>query len=403
MERIKNNYHYIISSLVLGGIVFSVMYFNGPPLFENLDNFVLFAQEEVNLEQGVQVSSGDIGANKRIDIEKDVIVNRNLFADEITLDKNAAINGNISFNKLKTHKETKILGTQTKPISFPIANLPEVLDFQIGTQDFKFEGQDNILLAWNYRDFILEKNSRLTLTGGIYNLHKLELKENSTLIFDAPTTINIQFKLKGQNNVFVLPANNIKPTDIAINYLGIKPKKETKIEEDDEAEINGLLDEKERKDFTDGKIGRPVVFGKNSFLNFKLLAPKTDVHIGEAAILRGQILARKIKIEKGGILSKEEVFSKDTDPNKIITVEREKFPVNEILVVLRDDATFLDAQNIASLVKGRINGFIDTPQVYKIEVPTNTPTELDNLIAFIEAQNNPLVLFVLRNSLGGLR
>ena len=140
-EKIKSvaKPHYIISVIAVSGIVFAAVNFSNPPLFQNTDNFVLFAQEKMELEKGVQVSSGDLGSNEEIDIEKDSTINGNLFADKSPLDKNTIINGNASFNKFKIEKDAKILGTQTKPVSLPIANLPEIPDFSIGTRDFKFE------------------------------------------------------------------------------------------------------------------------------------------------------------------------------------------------------------------------------------------------------------------------
>ncbi len=414
MERIRKHLkgHHIISTLGIAGIAFAVMNFSGTPLFNSLDSFVLFGSEGIVLEQETQVSSGDLGSNREIDIQKDAIVNGNLFADKITLDKNVTINGNVSFSKLKIEKETQILGTQTKPVSLPIANLPEIPDFQIGTQDFRFEGQNNALAAGTYRDITLEKNGRLTLTGGVYNLSKLDLKENSTLIYSAPTTLNIQQELKGQQKVSILPGLNLKPDDLAINYQGKKEKGDENGDDDDnngdEGDEGGGKDKnkdkgKDKEEDKEKNGTKSIQFGKASFLNFKLLAPKTEVHIGEATTLRGQILARKIKIEKDSILSREEVFEKESDPEKVTEVNREKFVLNEIIVVLSGDATFDDAQDIANLVTGRVIGFVDRPQTYKIEVNVTTPSELDNLITLVESQNNPLILVVLRNSLGALR
>lgn len=398
MEAVKKHSHYIISALAIVGITFAAMNFTNPPLFQNTDNFVLFASEEIKLEQGVQVSSGDLGSNGEIDVEKDNIINGNLFADGITLDKNVTVNGNASFNKLKTHKETKILGTQTKPVSLPVANLPEIPDFQVGTQDFKFTGQNNTLIAGNYRDIVIEKNSRFTLTGGIYNLRKLELKENSTLIFNSPTTLNIQFKLKGQEHVAILPTNNnLKPTDLVINYLGIRPKNEKEEKEDDDEEINALHDDKEKKDHKEGKIGRPVIFGKNSFLNFKLMAIKAGVKIGEASTLRGQILARKVKVGEGAILSQKLEFEKESDLTKIVEANGAKFLLNEIIILFENEVTENDIQVIASLVGGRVIGIIPMPKIYKIEVSTITVQELNNKIQIIKNLNSQLIIQVSPN------
>jgi hypothetical protein len=403
IHDIKNKKQFILpiaASVILSGLLFGGnLLGGGKPLFNSLDNFVLFAQEEIKLEQEIQVSSGDLGSNKEINIEKDAIINGNLFANKITIDKNTTINGDASFNKLKIHKESQILGTQTKPIQLPIANLPEIPDFQIGTQDFRFQGRDNTLSAGNYRNIILEKDSRLTLEGGIYNLNKLELKENSTLIFNAPTTLNIQFKLKAQHHISILPGQNLKADDLIINYLGIlkiQNKKEA-IKEDDDDEINSYFsDDKERKDYKDNKIGRPIVFGKNSFLNFKLLAPKASAHIGETTTLRGQILARKIKIEKDGILSREQTGFKIAKPeNIIIDSDGGVYPINEILVSLAPEMTMFDAQNIAASINGRVTGVISSINLYQIEVPARTIQELEALI--VSLRTNPKISGAFRD------
>ncbi|MDP3947312.1 MAG: polymer-forming cytoskeletal protein, partial [bacterium] len=386
MQNIKP--HYVISLLAAGGIALAALNFTSPPLFENTDNFVLFAQEEIKLEQGVQVSSGDVGSNGDIDIQKDAIVNGNLFADKITVDKNTTINGNVSFNKLKLHKDAQILGTQTKPVQLPIAILPEIPDFPVGTQDFKFEGQANTLAAGNYRDVVLEESGRLVLSGGVYNLRKLELKDNSTLIFNSPTTINIQFKLKGQKHVSILPGQSIKPTDLVINYLGIRPKNEKEEKEDDDEEINALHDEKEKKDLKEGKIGRPVVFGKESFLNFKLIAPKASVKIGETSTLRGQVLARKVRVGEGAILSLKFYFSIPSKPEDLVVVDGINFFVNSVMVNFTDDATSEDAERIAVLINAKIGGFGPVTNLYKFKVFTRTVSELEDAIAKIEALND---------------
>ncbi len=97
-----------------------------------LSDFVLFASEELKLEKSVQVSSGDLGSNKELDIQKDVIISGNLFADKITIDKNTVINGNVSYTKLKAQKDVQIFGTQTKSISLcPLPFFPIFPIFQL--------------------------------------------------------------------------------------------------------------------------------------------------------------------------------------------------------------------------------------------------------------------------------
>lgn len=396
LKEIKT-YH-IVSLFAVASIAF-VAFSSNSPLFQNTDNFILFASEEIKLEQGVQISSGDLGSNKEIDIEKDSIINGNLFADRIALDKNTQINGNVSFNKLETKKDAKILGTQTSFVSLLIAVLPAIPDFQIGERDFKFEGKDNSLVSGNYKNITLEKNGRLTLSGGTYNLNKLELKENATLIFNAPTTLNIQFKLKSQEHIAVLPGNNnLKPNDLVINYNGLHLKNEKEEKEDNDEEINALHDDKEKKEFKERKIGRPIVFGKNSFLNFKLLAPQAAVHIGESSTIRGQILARRVKVGKGGVVSLEITTIKASRPEDIITdPDGGVYPINEILVSLTSDATQNDAQAIADLINGRIVGVVSSINLYQIEVQTKTIEELENIINNLHSRTDLKIDGVFRD------
>lgn len=393
---------HIVSVLAIGSFAFTILTGNNQPLFTSLDTFVLFAEKEIKLEKDVQVSSGDLGSNRQLDAQKDAIINGNLFANKITLDKNTQINGNVSFSQLKTEKNVQILGIQTKPVRLPIANLPQIPNFQIGTQDFKFEGAANTLAGGSYRNIVLEKNSRLTLTGGIYNLRKLELKENSTLIFNTPGIINIQFKFRGKDKVSILPGqNNLKPDDLKINYLGIKPKEDKHEKEDDDDEINFEFDDdKEKQDHKDRKIGRPVVFGKNSFLNFKLLAPKASVRVGASTMLRGQIVGRKIKVGSGGVISREITVVKVVKPEDIITDPNGGvYPVNEILINLVPSSTFQDAVNISSVVNGRVVGVVSSINLYQVEVPVNTISGIESALTTLQNLLDPKIEGVFRNFL----
>ena len=353
--------HHVFSLLATGGIVLVLTSSGSASPFPSLDQFVLFAEEELALEQGVQVSSGDLGTNGKLDIQKEATVSGDLFADELAIDKNSQVNGSASYNNLKLRKEAQILGTQTKPISLPVAILPEIPDFQVGTEDFKFKGEINTLPAGNYRDLTLEKESRLALGGGTYDLNKLELKENSTLIFNSPTILNIKKELRGQERVIILPGNkNLKPTDLMINHRG----------------------EGENK-------AKPVEFGKESFLNFKLLAPGAAVHIGESSSIRGQILARKVKVEKETVASREVAALKEFDPTKVI-IDNEKsiYPTNEVIVNFISDATAVDAQLVAELVSGIIVGHISFANAYQIQVSAVTEEELGAIINQIKSSGN---------------
>jgi len=392
--------HLVASLLVASGLVLAAASSSqsaNSPLFSDLDQFVLFTEEEMTFEQDVQISSGDLGANGKLDIQKEVIISGDLFADRITIDKKTTINGNASYNELDIKKDAQILGTQTKPVQLPIIQLPDVPAFQVGTQDFKFQGQDNTLPSGSYKDVILEKDSKLILAGGTYNLNKLELKENSTLIFNAPTTLNIQFKLKGQQKTSILPGQNLSPTDLTINYSGIAAKQE---KEDDDEEIDQLLTNQEKKDLQEEEIGRPILFGKDSLLNFKLLAPKAKVNLVEQTTFRGQILAMKIKVEKDSILSRELTGVKIAKQEEIITDPGGGvYPINILLVSLTPDATLEDALKVAQSINGRIVGSVNSINLYQIEIKTRTIEELEDIINTVRSRTDLKVDGVFRDYL----
>ena len=270
---------FIIFVLILGNFTF-VSESSADPPFNSFDDFVLFAKEKITLERRVQVSSGNLGSNEKLYINKDSTINGNLFADKVNIYKRTVINGDLSFNKIRTGKEAEILGSTTTPVSLPIGDLPEIPDFQYGSQDIEFEGDGNTLPPGNYGEIELEENSRLTLSGGTYNLYKLELEKYATLVFDSPTTINIARKFSSHKNTFILPGSDTKPKDLLINY----------------------------------NSGKSIYLGKRSFLNFKLLAPEAKVYVGRETDYKGQILARKIRVGKDSILKNQEKFTRVTEP-----------------------------------------------------------------------------------------
>jgi len=189
------------------------------------------------------------------------------------------------------------------------------------------------------------------------------LKESSVIIFATTTVLNIKSELKAQQKISILPGQNVKFDDLRINFQDKKP----------------------------------IEFGKNSFFNFKLLAPKAEVHVGEATTLRGQILAKKIKIEKVSVLGKEEFLVKDGDSEKIVEDQGLKFIVNEIIILFAEEATSIDVQNTVFPFGGSIIGIIPQPKIYKIEVQTTTVSELNNIIFQLRNSGNPLIIAVTQN------
>jgi len=353
---------FLISSLLLAALTSN----NKPtPFLDNIDNFVLFAQEEARIEEESQVSSGNIGSNRDIDINKDIISNSDLFSDKITIDKDTQINGNAVFNKLFIKKDSQILGEQTQEVSLPIANIPQIGTFNTGQDNLMFQGEENTLPPGDYKSITLNENSRLTLTGGIYNIEQLELKNNSTLIFPELARLNIKNKLSGLLNISILPGLNAKPDDLIVNFSG--------------------------HNF--------IHFGKQSFLNFNLLAPNAHLRFAKQTTFRGQIVAKRIFIAKDSVLSRGESFEKESDITKVVEDEGIRLIVNEIIILFKEGAILEDLLAVANLVDGRATGFLPDLEMGKIEVPAETIEELNDLINLIKDSSNPLIDDALPNSL----
>lgn len=376
---------FLTALLLTVGLAYALITSASTPLFQTTEDFVLFATEDLTLEQEVQVSSGNLGSNNTISIEKEALITGDLFANKITIDKDSQVNGNATFNQLTLKKDAEVLGTQTTPISLPIAAVPPLTPFNTGIITITVEGPDNTLDAGIFKSITLQQNSTLTLTGGSYTMNTLVLKEGSTLIYNAFTTLDIQEAFQSHNNVAILPGPNLVPDALSINYIGEQQQAQDKKNDKAQAGI------------------KPITFGTNSFLNFKLLAPEAAVRIGERSILRGQVIAERITIGKGSVVSREIGLVKETDPDKVVIDEDGSiFPVNEIIVNFVDEATAMDAQEIAEAVDGRIVGFIQLMNAYQIEVATDSIADLEAKIQAIDDLASPLIEGVFENFVLGL-
>ena len=368
--------HHIISGLAIGGLFLATLNFNTQPLFTDLNQFVLVAEDSIRLAQDVQVSSGDVAANEEIAIASNNIINSNLFADKIKITGNTQVNGGISFNELQASPTSIILGTTSTPISLPIIELPDVPDFETGDRDL-IVTEDETISPSNFSKLEVKEGITLTLTPGTYNLNELALRDSAKLLFIATTTINIKQTLKINANVLITPNVNIPPTALIFNI-----KSESKTAGKGKQESKGV---------------QLVTIGEDSFISLKLVAPGSKVHLGDRVTFRGQIVAEEIKVGEGSILSREDVFSKESDSEKVVEDQEIKFIVNEIVVLFQDEATQADAQQVADLVNGRITGFIPDPPTYKIELITSTVEEIQNVIQTIKDSNNPLIVDVVQN------
>ena len=364
-----------MTKFLLAGIVFlasllaAAFGFNSPntptpPNLSGLEPFVIFGSEDVSLAKSTSFS-GKLGSNKTLTIAKESEVNGDLIADTIELHKDVTVNGNVSANTLKPQEGVSILGTTATSVSLPIAALPAIADFETGTQDVRPTATATIP-AGKYRNITIPQGIFVTFSGGTYAVETLTAFQDAKLLFTATTTLFIKKKLALHDHVVMGTAAGMSLEAVHIFHKG----------------------------------NEPIVIGNRAVLAGTFFAPNTAINAGKEVEMRGRLLAKSIRVDKEGHISIEESFVKETDLTKVVTVDNESFPVNEIVIVLREEATRIDAELISQLVGGRITGFVPNPSAYKIEALTDTAEKLQELIAIIEASHNPLLLFVVQNLRG---
>ena len=310
-----------------------------------------------------------MSSNKSVHIAENNKVSSNLFSDIIQIGDNSQINGNTTYNRLIKAGTAEILGEETDSISLPVVELPAISQFQTGNSNIILSpNEETAINPGDYNKVELKENSTLILVSGTYNISNLKLKQNSKLLYSDTTTLNIKTELRIGNNASIA-SNNPQVQDtttLSINYAG----------------------------------KAPITVGEGSFITAKILSPDSRVQIADGVSFLGQILAKDIHVGAGGILGRKLHFVKESDLSKIVEDSEARFIVNEIVILLKDEATFSDALEIAGLVDGRITGSIIIPNIFKIEVPVETIEELNNKIKILREANNSLIIHVIRNLIG---
>lgn len=88
----------------------------------------------------------------------------------------------------------------------------------------------------------------------------------------------------------------------------------------------------------------------------------------------------------GDIQLDPEEYVADSDPNKIVNVDGDEFPVNELVFTLVEGAGPDVAAEVALSVGGELVGQLEVIGFYQARVPSETVAELDALVAAVEAR-----------------
>lgn len=355
MKHLKKNSHYIFASLGVGGILAAgLMGGGGEPLLDTADDFVLLAKDQITIGSAVSLSSGNIGvknAKGRITVGAKGSLSGDLYADTVALAAQSTVNGSVTAKKLTKAPSTEILGETSTAFSSPLVSpFPSVPSFTTGLQDITIRSNtEQTIQPGSYRNVTAGSRNALTFPGGVYNIDRLTIGSNATLIFEAPTTLNIMSTAGFGSKVVFSPAPTLELEDVEISFLG-----------------------------------RALTFGSNSFISGIVTAPEANITLGPKSTFRGQIFGQRIVVGSGSVLSGSNSFEKESDLEKVATVDGAKIILNEIVIIQSSFGTFADLLNVAEIVDGEVTGYIPDLGLGKIEVAANTIDELKAKIDSIE-------------------
>lgn len=171
------------------------------------------------------------------------------------------------------------------------------------------------LPSGNYKKIDVKDKSTLTIPGGTYeeirtnkdttiilgtpgvitkyNLQKLKIDDDATIIINGPVVFNIQKSLKFKGKM--IPSSLVHPTDIHFNVQDDTDKKNDIDVENDDEDGDGV-DESVFVDDADTKGGR-VKIEKGTFYGL-LYAPGSKVDIKKGANIFGSVVGYQVKVKK---------------------------------------------------------------------------------------------------------
>ncbi|MCF7796923.1 MAG: DUF5011 domain-containing protein, partial [Candidatus Marinimicrobia bacterium] len=143
-------------------------------------------------------------------------------ANAIRIGRQSQIGGDAYYNVLSSRGN--IAGSEFSPLSVPqFVNLPPVAAAAPGTEDVTVRrNQSETLAAGDYDKIEIKQNATLVLTGGVYNVRELRIKQRGSLQVEAGTEIRIQRRLKVDERAYLGPADDasITAADILITVSG---------------------------------------------------------------------------------------------------------------------------------------------------------------------------------------
>ena len=188
-----------------------------------LGQFVVFSKEHTQLRANAKVFTGNVGANtslpdpnggaddkEEVEIGQDVKMlqaGSKVIGDTVRTRSGSQVY-DVHFNEEFFSPTGTILGAQTTPQSLPVlASLPALPAITPGATDVNVPANQTMTLAAGaYRNITVNHDATLILTGGVYHMEKLDIRQDAKLHFTAATEVRIKNEMDTDAKAYIGPA-----------------------------------------------------------------------------------------------------------------------------------------------------------------------------------------------------
>lgn len=186
----------------------------------SLRDFVVFSWEHTVLHANAKVSSGSVGANtsqrdpngppddkEEVEIGEHVLMvqaGSRVAGDTLRLRVNSQVQ--VAFFNELLNARGEILGSRFTPVTLPLVKFPVLPPIAPGTQDIEVQtNQTKTLAPGRYRKITVKNRGTLILTGGIYELSSLDIRQDTNVLFQGPAEVRVKNEFDTDARTYIGP------------------------------------------------------------------------------------------------------------------------------------------------------------------------------------------------------
>lgn len=272
-----------------------------------LGDFVAFSRARTRLGANTKVFSGSVGSNASLldqnggqDDKEEVEIGAHVqmlqagsrvVGDTVLIRADAGVY-DVHYNELNAI-HANILGTQVTPLPLPVLTLPPLPAITPGTQDIEVLRDQTMTLApGSYRKLTVNHQGTLILTGGIYHISSLDLRQKTKLYFAGPAEVRIKDEMDTDFKAYIGPgpsAQNLQASQIVFYVEG--------------------NDDQGRRHDGDENLGPTAVrVGEQNTLLINIYAPNGTVWLKTKTAATGAFIGNAVRIGEGVELKLKSAF-----------------------------------------------------------------------------------------------